>query len=268
MHQALTFCHLYLVLLSIQFLIRRTEFFLYPFTWVVLLLFFALMTSNVKRRKKLLVWGLILLGFFSNSFIVDEFVRLWEAEVTLLSDIDPEIKTAIVLGGGVYYDSETDMVKYGGNADRYLGVLKPYHEGKVQKVLVSGGAANYLEPNTKEGEMLERLYLLCGVNANDILVEDKSLNTYENALFSKPLLEATGESKFLLITSAGHIKRAVACFEKQGIHVQPYAVMPTTGDRRWELDYLLVPQIMNFHKWHGLIHEWIGYLTYKLRGYL
>ena len=256
------------MLLSIQFLIRRTEFLLYPFTWVLLLLLLALLTYDRKRRKRLLAWSFGMLLFFSNSFIVDEFVRFWEADVTLISDIAPEIKTAIVLGGGVFYDAETDMVKYGGNADRYLGVLRPYREGKVKKILVSGGAANYLEPDTREGEMLERLYLLCGINADDILLEDRSLNTYENALYAKPILEATGENKFLLITSAAHIRRAVACFEKQGIEVQPFAVMNSVGNRRFELDYLFVPHVANFHKWHSLIHEWIGFLTYKVRGYV
>lgn len=256
------------MLLNIQFLIRRTEFFLYPFTWVLILLVLALLTYNQKRRKRLLWWTFGLLLFFSNSFIVDEFVRLWETETTRLTDIDPQIKTAIVLGGGVFYDAETDMVKYGGNADRYLGVLKPYREGKIEKILVSGGAANYLEPNTREGEMLERLYLLCNIDKEDILLEDKSLNTHQNALYSKPILEATGEKKFLLITSAAHMNRAVSCFEKQGIDVQPYPVMKGVGNRRFELDYLLVPRIMNFYKWHSLIHEWIGFLSYKVRGYV
>ena len=254
--------------MNIQFFIRRSEFLLYPFTWVVILLILALLTYNQKRRRRLLIWSFGLLIFFSNSFVVDEFLRFWEAETTLFIEIDPDIKTAIVLGGGVFYDAETDMVKYGGNADRYLGVLRPYREGRIEKILVSGGAANYLEPNTREGEMLERLYLLCGIEKADILLEDKSLNTHQNALYSKPILDATGEKKFLLITSAGHIKRAVACFEKQGINVQPFPVMKGVGKRRFELDYLLVPQITNFQKWHSLIHEWIGFLSYKVRGYV
>lgn len=209
-----------------------------------------------------------MLLFFSNSFIVDEFIRIWETDVTRIDAIDPEIKTAIVLGGGVFYDAENDLVKYGGNADRYLGALRPYREGKIEKVLVSGGAANYLEPNTREGEMLKRLYLLCAIDEEDILVEDQSLNTYQNALFSAPMLKATGEKKFLLITSAGHMKRAISCFEKQGIEVQPFPVMKGVGKRRYEIDHLLVPRIMNFYRWHSLIHEWVGFISYKVRGYV
>lgn len=189
-------------------------------------------------------------------------------DVTPVWEIDPAIKTAIVLGGGVYYDTETDVVTYGGNADRYLGVLRPYHENRITKVLVSGGGANYLAQNVKEGEMLKRLYMLCNVDSADILVEDRSLNTYQNALYSKPILESLGEEKFLLITSASHMPRAVACFEKQGINVVPHPVMKSVGKRRYEIDHLLVPRIMNFHKWSALIHEWIGFASYKVRGYI
>jgi uncharacterized SAM-binding protein YcdF (DUF218 family) len=256
------------MLLSIQFLIRRTEFLLHPFTWVIILLLLAVFTYNQKKRKRMLVWALGLTLFFSNSFIVDEFVRIWEMDVTPVWEIDPNVKTAIVLGGGVYYDIETDVVSYGGNADRYLGVLRPYHENRITKVLVSGGGANYLAQNVKEGEMLKRLYMLCNVDSADILVEDKSLNTYQNALYSKPILEDLGAKKFLLITSASHMRRAVACFEKQGVNVVPHPVMKSVGKRRYQIDHLLVPRIMNFHKWSALIHEWIGFASYKVRGYI
>lgn len=216
----------------------------------------------------MLGWALVVLLIFSNSFIVDELVRHWEAEVISLNAIDPTIKTAIVLGGGVYHDKENNQVKYGKNADRYLSVLQLYKTEKIEKILIAGGPANYLEPWAKESEIIKDLYVLCGIPAHDILVENRSLNTYENALYSKEILANTGEDKFLLITSSLHIRRAKACFDKQGIYVQPYPAMKGVGNRRWELDYLLVPSIDNFSKWRSLIHEWIGFLSYKVRGYV
>jgi uncharacterized SAM-binding protein YcdF (DUF218 family) len=256
------------MLLSIQFLIRRAEFLLYPFTWVIILLLLALFTYNQQRRKRLLIWSICLLVFFSNSVIVDELIRTWEVEVILTGDIDPSIRTAILLGGGVYHDKESGKIKYGTNADRYLSVLEPYREGVIDKILVSGGPANYLEPWAKEAEIIKGLYLLCGLPEEHILIEDKSLNTHENAMNSKAILEKLGEKKFLLITSSLHMRRAIACFKKQGIQVQPYSAMKMVGVRRWELDYMFVPSLDNFSKWRSLIHEWIGYLSYKVRGYV
>ena len=256
------------MLLNLQFFIRRIEFLLHPFTWVVILLMLAVLTYDQHKRKRRLTRALFMSLFFSNTFIVDEFTRVWEMNVTPVWEIDPNVKTAIVLGGGVYYDTETDVVTYGGNADRYLGVLRPYQEGRIQRILLSGGGANYLAPDVKESEMLKRLYLLCNIPSEDILVEEKSLNTYQNALYSKPILEDLGEENYLLITSALHMRRAVACFEKQGISVIPHPVMKSVGNRRYQIDHLLVPRVMNFHKWMVLIHEWIGFLSYKVRGYV
>lgn len=241
---------------------------LYPFTWVIILLLLALFTYNQKRRKRLLIWCLGMLIFFSNSVVIDELIRLWEVEVILTGDIDPSVNTAILLGGGVYHDKETDKIKYGRNADRYLSVLEPYREGVVKKVLIAGGPANYLEPWAKESEIIKGLYLLCGVPSEDVIIEDKSLNTYQNAVNCKPILERLGEERFLLITSSMHMRRAQACFEKQGINVQPYSAMKMVGVRRWEIDYLVVPQLDNFSKWRSFIHEVIGYLSYVLRGYV
>lgn len=183
-----------------------------------------------------------------------------------LEEIDPDVKTAIMLGGGVYHDKENDQVKYGKNADRYLSVLEPYKQGKIEKILITGGAANFLEPWAKESVIIGRLYELCGIPKENILIEDQSMNTYENALYAKEILAATGERKFLLITSSSHIRRAKACFEKQGIEVQVYPAAKGVGVRRWEIEYLLVPSIDNMAKWRSLIHEWLGFVTYKILG--
>ena len=101
-----------------------------------------------------------------------------------------------------------------------------------------------------------------------MIIEAASLNTYQNALNCKPILEDLGDEKFLLITSSLHMRRAIACFAKQGITVQPYSAMKMVGTRRWQMDYVLVPSLENFSKWRSLIHEWIGFASYKVRGYV
>jgi uncharacterized SAM-binding protein YcdF (DUF218 family) len=253
--------------MSVFFLIKRLEFLLLPFTWVLLMLGWAWFTANPYLRRRLLGAALGFLLFFSNSVIVDECYRWWETEVTLIQDIDPNIRTAILLGGGLTYDKTVDRVNYGSNADRYIQVLEPYHSGRIKRIVVVGGDANYLEPWTREGDMLKRFLLNAGVKEEHIILENQSRNTYDNALKCKPLLDKLGEQRYLLVTSSTHIRRAVACFEAQGIAIQPYAVQKRVGIRRWELDYLLVPQVSNLNAWASLIHEWIGYVSYKVRGY-
>jgi len=252
---------------SFFFLIKRLEFLLQPFTWALVLLALAWYTANPYRRRRLIGAALGILLFFSNSFIVDECYRWWEVEITQFHELDPGIRTAILLGGGLSYDQTVDRVNYGSSSDRYIQVLEPYHRGLIDRIVVVGGPANYLEPETREGDMLQRFLLTAGVAEGDIIVERESLNTYENALYSKPILEQLGERRFLLVTASTHMRRAVACFNHQGIEVQSYATQKKVGIRRWEPDYLLVPMADNFGKWASLVHEWIGFVSYKVRGY-
>jgi uncharacterized SAM-binding protein YcdF (DUF218 family) len=93
--------------------------------------------------------------------------------------------------------------------------------------------------------------------------EDKSADTRENASFSATLLKADGVRTVLLVTSAWHLPRAVACFEAEGLRVvpAPTGFRAPPGDR--VTDWL--------PHWHGLrdsglaLHEWVGRLVYWAR---
>lgn len=93
--------------------------------------------------------------------------------------------------------------------------------------------------------------------------EDRSADTFENAAFSAELLKKDGVRRVLLVTSAWHMPRSVACFEAQGLTVvaAPTAFRsPTEGAANW------IPH------WHGLrdtalaLHEWVGRAVYAVRG--
>ncbi len=93
--------------------------------------------------------------------------------------------------------------------------------------------------------------------------EDKSADTHENALFSAAMLKQDGVRTVLLVTSAWHMPRSVACFQAQGLTVVAAPTgfrSPSTGATAW------IPH------WHGLrdsglaLHEWVGRLVYAVRG--
>ena len=77
--------------------------------------------------------------------------------------------------------------------------------------------------------------------------ETKSLNTYENALHTRQILDKNGISHIVLVTSAVHMPRALALFEKQGFSVIPaptdYNVTQADWDRLWEPN--LTTQLFN-----------------------
>ena len=110
--------------------------------------------------------------------------------------------------------------------------------------------------------------MISGVPETDILYEDKSRNTHENAQFTKQLLAGQPQlKKLLLVTSAFHMRRAKACFEKEGVNVDHFTTDFYTTDRFFTLDKLLIPQEVYLYQWQILFHEILGDITYRIVGY-
>lgn len=109
---------------------------------------------------------------------------------------------AIIFGG-------VSMIPY-----RLDAAINLYQNKKVKKILVSGGIG-FLSINRfhKEADKMQKYLISKGISANDIIIEDKSRNTYENIINSAKILEnnySLPRTKIILITSDFHLKR---CFE-------------------------------------------------------
>jgi uncharacterized SAM-binding protein YcdF (DUF218 family) len=244
-------------------------FLLLPLVWIIAILIYSLLTKNIKKRKQGLILSLALILFFSNDFIINETFQLWEEEPVPIADL-PSYEFGIVLTGITNSGKDLDdRVFFQKGADRLLHTVQLYKLGKIKKILITGGAAKLIAEGKAEADELKKVFLYCGVNENDLFVEDKAKNTRENALFSKLILDSLGvKEKQLLITSAFHMRRAKGCFDKAGIKVDIYPVDYFTSDRKFTPDKLLIPSESALGKWALLIHEVTGYVTYKITGYI
>lgn len=243
------------------------DFVVTPMFWIFILLLIAVVSA--KRRKRALITAFVVTLLFSNMFIVDEFVRAWELSLTSYESIDNDYDVAIVLGGGVFFDEQYQRANYGYNFHRYYDAMVLYKMGKVKKLLITGGSGALVNTHIKEAEYIRQLWLQFGVPDEDIIMESESRNTHENAVETKKVLKGLDiEGKFLLVTSATHMRRALACFSKEEIEVVPFCADKKTGPRKFYPDYLLVPKSSALGRWNVLLHEWIGCITYKVAGYI
>jgi len=207
--------------------------------------------------------------FFSNSFIYDEFMRSWEIPITPYDKLDSSYDAAIVLSGMLVYDVVNERVQFNRRNDRLMQAILLYKEGKVKKLFFSGGSGSLIYHDKKESMLVKPFLISMGVSPEDILLETQSDNTFQNAYYSRPLLDNYfTKGKFLLITSAFHERRSLACFRKQGIHVTPYSTDRYSGPRKFQFDHMLLPNAETLFNWDTLIHEWVGYVMYKMMGYL
>lgn len=253
------------------FVLSKILFYLVmPPTWIALCLLYAAFSKQPQRKKKALIAGLVLFLFFGNIALVGKISYWWEpapAEISKLADYE----LGIVLTGVVNLEMEPrDRVYFGKGADRALHTIQLYKLGKLKKILITGGTGKVTGEKLSEAVELKKVFLMCGVPDSALILETESRNTYENAIFSKGIIDSlhlTGNK--LLITSAYHMPRSKRCFDKAGIATDIYPTdfngMTNLG---WTPDVWLIPSEKAFMGWYVLIREWLGCLMYKLVGYI
>jgi len=177
---------------------------------------------------------------------------------------------AIVVLGGILSppgSSSTDA-NLSAAADRLVYATRLYKLAKAPIVLVSGGNANSAE--TTDAESVHGAALLgdWGIPANAILTETESTNTYENAVFSKLMLDRHGLKTVLLVTSAMHMPRALATFRSAGVEATPAptdfeaSARGPSGLGDWAADPAALAVTTRTLK------EYVGWLVYRSRGWI
>jgi uncharacterized SAM-binding protein YcdF (DUF218 family) len=247
---------------------KLLAFLVSPFTWAILFLFVALITRNPKRKKRFAIASLITFFVFSNSFLFDECMRLWETPITRDQDLDSTYDAAIVLSGMLEYDVVNERTQFNRRNDRLMQAVLLYRKGKVKKLFFSGGSGSLVHRSKKESLLVKPFLTGMGIPGDDILVETESDNTYQNALYSMPLLNKYfPNGNFLLITSAFHERRTLACFRKLSLKVTPYSTDRYSGPRKFQFDHFFIPNAEILFDWDTLSHEWVGFVIYKIMGY-
>jgi uncharacterized SAM-binding protein YcdF (DUF218 family) len=252
------------------FLSKVLSFLAMPFT-IVVLLFLA--TAFVKRnelKRRLFIGGLVLLFFFSNEFLANEVMMLWEVPITPMKDLQKNYELGIVLTGVTKHDAgPSDRVYFNCGADRVTHTVQLYKMGKLKKILVSGGSGRLDAPEAKEAFEVASALKLMGVLEDDILIESESRNTHESAeAVKKMLADKTDPSECLLITSGYHLRRSLACFKRVGLNMDGFSVDFRSHKRKYSFDVLFVPKVEAFDAWSILVKEWIGMIAYKAAGYI
>ena len=152
---------------------------------------------------------------------------------------------AVVLGAAVWTNQVSPVFK-----ERINHAVNLYRVGQVRKLIFTGGQGNPGEPT--ESAAARDYALQNGVAASDILIEEKSHNTYENILYAKQLADTHGINKVLIVSDPRHMKRAMSMAEDVGLVAE---TSPTPSTRYQGLSSQL-----------GLLaHETYFYIGYLLR---
>lgn len=250
---------------------KLLDFLVNPLNWIILVFAFSFVfRKRPVLQKRLRITGFVMLLFFTNSFIADEALNCWEWKMLKEQQMDSVYEAGIVLGGGmITYDNEHGRSIFRQNTDRILQALHLYKSGRIKKIIISSGAGSIIYTDIIESRLLKNYLLDIGIPDSVLLIDTVSNNTYENAKFTANIINNHQlKGRFLLITSAFHMQRAMGCFRKAGINVIAYPTNKMIGKRKFYMSHLFVPHHLNLEKWDKLLHEITGYLIYKMMGYL
>lgn len=244
-----------------------------PSTLAVLALFAGLLLMRRPSRERLgrrLAWGaliyLVIAGLFpvGNALVLPLEERF--ASVPRPAD-DEKIDGIIILGG---FEDGWVTAGRGGlavneSAERITEGLRLALKHPEAKVIFTGGVGGLLSKDVEATGPVSRFLRDTGVAADRIIVEGRSRNTYENAVYTRDIVQPKPGDRWLLVTSAYHMPRAMGLFRKAGFDVTAYPVdFRTRGPVDMTRLFERIPA--------GLMrtdlgaNEWIGLLAYRALG--
>ena len=113
-----------------------------PFAWVFILLVIALLYRNPRRKKKILTISFIVLFLFSNPFLADEIIRIWEIPIQQ-APVKKYSAGVLLCGDIATYDKPSDRIIFRSGADRLLQVIELYERGIINKEITGGLELNF-----------------------------------------------------------------------------------------------------------------------------
>lgn len=133
------------------------------------------------------------------------------------------------------------------------------------KVVFTGGVGGLLARGTEATGPVADFLTEAGIAKERLILEGRSRNTYENALFTKELVTPKPGERWYLVTSAYHMPRAMGLFRKAGFDVIAYPVdYRTRGPEDALRPFERIPQ--GLMRVDLAVNEWLGLLAYRALG--
>lgn len=163
--------------------------------------------------------------------------------------------------------SRRDWPLVGTTADSLWHGARLFAANKAPVVIVSGSTYDPKPGQLTSAEVMREFLTALGVPAQAVLAEDRSTNTRENAVFSAQLAARHDIQKVLLVTRLWHMPRAAGAFRKAGLTVVPAAPTEPGRQRKFKAKNL-VPNAKTLQGATLYVHEWLGTLVYRWRGWI
>ena len=244
----------------------------YPLGFSLSLCLLGLLLLALGRRRSGV--GVILVavgwsGVWSLPAVSDALRQSLEGRFSYLAVAELPVADAVVVLGGAIGPGPPGWPypDLGAAADRIWHAARVYHAGKAKRLILSGGHLAWQGERPSEAGAMSQLLTDLGVPAGALVLDERSRNTRENALYSAELIRTLGIERVLLVTSALHMPRALASFRAAGVEAMPaptdFEVMPQPAHPlRW------LPDAEALAGSTRALKEYLGWWVYWWRGWV
>lgn len=245
-----------------SFILAKIVYFLLaPFNWILALFIWSLFVKSPLFKKRLVTLIILLVFFFGNEVIYTRLVLAWQPKQVQIDD-NQLYEAGILLGGLSAFDKNGKGF-LNAATDRLVEATILYKTKKIKRIIISGGSIKSNRP--KEAEFLYKQLLLLGVPKEDLIVENRSRTTFENAVYTKKIIDSLKlRPPYVLITSAMHIPRADKVFTKAGFQVVPFPSDFHVFDKKFNFSDYIIPDARTLDDWNIFLKEVVGIVGYKL----
>ncbi len=226
-----------------------------------------LLTRFRRLASWLIVTSLVLIAFAGLSPLGNALILPLEQRFPPWDAARGAPDGIVVLGGAISPDisAARGVVALGEAAERITVVAELARRYPNARIIFAGGSNAVFFDEGAEAPFAVRQLEALGVAHDRITAEEQSRDTIENAVFSRLLANPKPGERWLLVTSAFHMPRAMAAFRAAGFAVEAY---PVDWRTRGPIDAVrpFASLAAGLGQTDIAVHEWVGLLVYRLTG--
>ena len=238
------------------------QMFLLPGVFIFVLLISGLVFFVLRKKigKILIIAAIIFYYFFSISPVADLVISPLENQYKNKEQRLSDVENIVLLIGGVKKGDLPISSKLGESSlFRTVKAVEIYFQAEHKPTIIISGS-DPISSSSRPAEEIAKFIQSFNVSKENILLEEKSKNSYQSA---KEIKKIIGDESFILITSAYHLPRSVYIFRKMGLDP-----IPVPADFKAEENYNILdffPDPGNLKKCDLAFHEYFGLLYYHLK---
>ena len=225
-------------------------------------------TRFSRAGRKLMVAAIVLLAICGFSPLGNLLLYPLESRFPAWNAAAGAPDGIIVLGGPIDADLSvehgTPVIRSA--ADRIVAGAALARRYPNARIIFSGGSANLISNDAREADYAGAIFESLGIDKARLIMERRSRNTYENALFARELAAPKPGERWLLVTSAYHMPRSIGLFRKADFPVEAYPVDWRVGTSARDILSFTTFANDGFSRTDTGMREWIGLLAYWLTG--